>query len=210
LIGCIILAGGISGRGKDSKDDEADTSKAFVLLGERPLVEHVLDTVRKFFGDIVIVVKSVKQKADMDKLLKRTGASGIRVIADNSKTYSPIAGIKAGVECMSEENLFVVGCDMPFVNGVTIFRLMNRVKKDVDCVVPSSGGRHEPLCAIYSRNLFEGVDPKDDLEGIINKSRKILVPVFDKNTFFNVNTKDDLAKAERMLKESKRAAKENE
>jgi molybdenum cofactor guanylyltransferase len=209
MVACIVLAGGGSTRMKGAKQGDSSgdgVNKAFLILGERPIVSYVLETARKFFDQITIVVKSSRQKAEMDGIVRKLGLSGTRVIADNSRVYSPIAGIKAGLEVASGDYVFVVGCDMPFVNGVTIFRLMNRVRKDIDCVVPSSGGRHEPLCAIYSRNVFDNAELTDSLQEIIERSKKILVPVFDKQIFFNVNTKDDLVHAEKILKGIKEAS----
>ena len=197
MISCIILAGGKSSRFfEKSKSKVSAPSKAFVKLGDKPMIVYVLDVVKKFFPEIVIVVKTKKQKAEMEKIVK---SSKVTVVADNNKSYSPIIGIQAGIEYVSGEDVFVVGCDMPFVNGVTIFRLMNKVKKSVECVVPSKSGRYEPLCAIYKKHVFKDCRPDESLRGLIEKCKKLLIPIYDDSVFFNINTRDDLEQAEKLL-----------
>jgi len=218
MISCIILAGGKSKRiiEEEAKKDKGKktkkakkaepttkpitTSKAFIKLNKRPLVLHVFDTVKRFFPEVIVVVKTKKQQTEMEKLIK---GSNVAVVADKSKSFSPVIGIKAALPYATGESVFVVGCDMPFVNGVTIFRLMNKMKKGIDCVVPSklSEGkrRYEPLCAIYSKGVFRSSKDDESLHDIIDRSKKLLVPMYDDSVFFNINTREDLKLAEKML-----------
>jgi|GEM_PF-2568092 len=220
MISCIILAGGKSSRmkpdktakeikGKDAKGKaakvkkdkpEGSTLKAFMILNEKPLIAYVIETVKKFFPEIIIVMKTKTQKNKMERLIS---SPRISVIADEYKTYSPILGIKAGLKYAGGESVFVVGCDTPFINGVTIFRMMNKVKKGIDCVVPSKAGEHQPLCAIYKRDVFKGCKPNESLHDLIERSKRVLIPIFNENEFFNINTPEDLEQAEKILEEMK-------
>lgn len=232
MISCIILAGGKGsrmqpeepkeskitklkkklqkvkkGRGKKAEPKKVEMkekkiTKAFMPLAEKPLILHVFNTVKKFFPEIIVVVKTKSQQADMEKLVS---SPKVKVVADNSKSFSPIIGIKAGLRESVGENVFVIGCDMPFVNGVTIFRLINRVKKNIDCIVPSKSvegeRKYEPLCAIYNRRVFDDCGPEDSLHDVIDKSKKLLIPVYNDDVFFNINTPEDLKSAEQMMAE---------
>ena len=225
MISCIILAGGKSTRmqpeepkpkkraskakpkkGRKAakkvkpKKKKSKIVKAFMMLDEKPLVLHVYETVRKFFPEIVIVVKTRSQEAEMRKIVS---GPKVRVVADKSKLFSPVVGIKAGIEEVEGDSVFVIGCDMPFVNGVTIFRMINKVKKGVECVVPSKttegGRRYEPLCAIYDRRVFDNAKADDSMHDIIDSSKKLLIPVYNDSEFFNINTPDDMKHAEQIL-----------
>jgi molybdopterin-guanine dinucleotide biosynthesis protein A len=222
MISCIILAGGKSNRMqpeeskltrlkkkikkkakkkvKTKPKKNPKIVKAFMPLAERPLVMHVHDTVTKFFSEVVIVMKTRAQQKEMQALVN---SPKVTVVADKSKSFSPITGIKTGLDYATSENVFVIGCDMPFVNGVTIFRMINRVKKGIDCVVPSKnregGRRYEPLCAIYSRRVFDDCDPEESLHDVIDRSKKLMIPMYNENVFFNINTPEDLKLAEQML-----------
>lgn len=237
MISCIILAGGKGSRmqpkesklsklkkklgkskgskkGKGSKKsavmakkrkiEEKKVTKAFLLLDEKPLVMHVVDTVKKFFPEIVVVVKTNAQQAEMKKLVDD---QRVIVVADKSKSFSPVVGIKAGLGRATGQDVFVIGCDMPFVNGVTIFRLINRVKKGVDCIVPSKkigeNREYEPLCAIYKRGVFDDCGQDESMHELIDRHKKLLIPVYNDNVFFNVNTPDDMKQAQEILEQSK-------
>lgn len=229
MISCIILAGGKSERmqpeeskiaklkerikkrakrGKKGKRDKGPKpkkkqpklDKAFMTLDEKPMVLHVYETVRKFFPEIVIVVKTKSQESEMKKIVSDPKA---RIVADKTKSFSPVIGIKAGLQEASGEHVFVIGCDMPFVNGVTIFRMINRVKKGVECIVPSKNKdgerRYETLCAIYDRRVFDDAKADESLHDIIDSSKKLLIPVYNESIFFNINTPEDMNKAKQMI-----------
>lgn len=218
-VDCIVLAGG-KGTRIDKKSGIMD--KAFVKLAGRPLIAYVVESVKNFFSDMVIVVKNEKQKKKMEKVLWATlsesiskGKGGrphttaIDIVPDNSRTYSPIIGIKAGLANSNATHAFVVACDMPFLEGVTVFTLLNRVRPGIDCVVYRTGGRvtkYEPLCAVYSRKLIEKCNDSASLQKVIeelNNTNKVTIPIYDKKPFFNVNTSEDLIKADKILSEKK-------
>lgn len=227
MISCIILAGGRSSRmnikRKETKErvekkgkkgskkatlatfekEARGKSKAFIKLDGKPLVVHVFDVMKKFFPEIIIVVKTKQQKAEMEKIV---ADPKVKVVTDKSRVYSPIVGIQTGIEATdpAAKDVFVVACDTPFISGVTIFRMMNKMRKDVDCVVPSKSGKHQPLCAVYKRSIFKKMAPDESLHNVIeNCNKKIQIPIYDDNAFFNINTREDLQKAEAMIKEGK-------
>lgn len=192
-------------RGEKAKKDkpkkkEPKVDKAFMMLAEKPLVLHVYETMRKFFPEIVIVVKTRAQEAEMKKLVS---GPKVTVVADRNKSFSPVIGIKAGIQKAGGEHVFVIGCDMPFVNGVTIFRMINRVKKGVECVVPSKATegerRYEPLCAIYDRRVFDNAKADESLHDIIDNNKKLLIPIYNESIFFNINTTEDMQQAEQIM-----------
>jgi len=187
---CIILAGGKSSRLK---------SKAFILLNKKPLIIYVLDTVKKLFSDIIIVVKNKKQKKNLERIVKMCTA---KIIEDKNEIFSPIAGIKEGIKHVKNDYVFVIACDMPFIKEKTIRELLSRISSNVDCVFYAwSTKKFEPLCAVYKKDVFSSFNPKEGLHNLIRKTdNKILIPVAkETKEFFNINTKKDLLLARKLL-----------
>lgn len=223
-IDCIVLAGGKGSRIRE----KGLKNKPFTRLEGRPLIAYVVETVKDFFSDIAIVTKNEKDAKRLEKVLweflstsiskdrPRRGkphTTAIDVIPDNSRIYSPIVGIKAGLAHLGGSHVFVVACDMPFLEGVTVYTLLNRTKPSVDCVVYKLGGRvtkYEPLCTVYSRRFIEKCKDDASLQKVIGKLsslERVTIPVYDKMQFFNVNTLEDLIKAEKIMIEKKQSGK---
>jgi len=192
-VSCIVLAGGKSKRlGKD---------KALLILNKKHLISYVLDVARKFFSDVLIVVKNEGQKKKLEKFNKR-----LKIFEDRRRIFSPIAGIKEGIKHVKNDYVFVIGCDMPFIKEKTIRELLPLANGDVDCIGYAQAlNRYEPLCAIYKKKVFEGFDLEEGLHHLIDRiDNKVLVPVSKETLeFFNVNTKEDLKFARKMVKSLK-------
>lgn len=188
-VSCIILAGGRSSRlGKD---------KALLLLNKQPLITYVFNSMEKIFSEIVIVVKNERQKMEIKKILKN-----VKIVEDKNRICSPIAGIEEGIKHITNDYVFVVACDMPFVDEETVRELLSRINKGIDCVAYARNKNYyEPLCAVYKKQIFTGCDLKESLHSLIDKAEnKSLVPVNENNlTFFNINTKKDLEFAKKII-----------
>lgn len=217
MISCIILAGGTSKNmfekkkvkpntkaknAKTKKNVKISEIKAFIPLCDRPMVLHVVNIAKKFFPEIVIVVNTKKQKLEMEQIIHN---SRVIVVVNKSKTLSPVAQIKTGIEYATGDNVFVLGCDMPFVTGVTIFQLINKMKKGINCIIPSKANgegkrKYEPMCAIYSKRVFAKATADQNLKNIIERCRKICIPIYDESIFFNIDTREDLEKAEIIMR----------
>ncbi|MEM5793794.1 MAG: molybdenum cofactor guanylyltransferase [Candidatus Aenigmatarchaeota archaeon] len=187
-ISCLILAGGKSSRLKN---------KPFVVLKDKPLVKHVFDNLRKIFSDIVIVVKNEKDKVKVERIIK-----DCRIVVDENKVFSPIAGIVSGIKHVKNDFVFVVACDMPFVKEKTVKELLSRIDNETKCACYAySLNKFEPLCAIYRKDFFKGISLEESLSKAIEKERnRVLVPIAkETDEFFNINTKRDFKKAEKLL-----------
>ena len=72
-------------------------------------------------------------------------------ITDIFPRKGPIAGIHAALMNTSRTEIFVLSCDMPFVNTDVINYMMERAA-DYDSVVPVIGGRLQPTAAVYNQS----------------------------------------------------------
>lgn len=117
--------------------------KAFLKIGGIPLIEHVLRTLRSVLADIIVVTNSPHLYSAYD----------VRVVTDASDKRGPLTGIYSGLLHSTDEYNFVVACDMPFLNAGLISYMMG-LSEGYDAVVPSCGGKVEPLHAVYRRGLL--------------------------------------------------------
>ncbi|MFH8086654.1 MAG: molybdenum cofactor guanylyltransferase [Candidatus Aenigmatarchaeota archaeon] len=187
-VSCLILAGGKSSRLKN---------KPFLVLKDKPLVKHVFDNLKKIFSDIVIVVKNEKDKLKMERIIRNC-----KIVMDESKIFSPITGIISGIKYLKNDFVFIVACDMPFVDEKVVKELLLRIDKEAKCVCYAySLNKFEPLCAIYRKDFFKGISLEESLSKAVREEKnKVLVPIVkETDEFFNINTKKDFKRAEKLL-----------
>ncbi len=133
-----VLAGGQSSRmGRD---------KALLEITGRPLVEHVLDLLRS----LDLSPRICGSRPDLARFAE--------VVPDNFPQSGPLAGIEAALAVSdSELNLFVP-VDLPGLPGGFLRWMMTRAERSqAVATIPRYGGRPQPLCAVYSRRLIDGL-----------------------------------------------------
>ena len=137
-ISAMVLAGGQSRRmGRD---------KALIEYEGRPIIAHVIDTLRALSNDIVII----------SNRLDAYGSFGARVVPDYEPPSGPLGGIAVGLQAVQHDRAIVVACDMPFLN-VTLLRWLSDLAREFDAVVPQTGDEFEPLHAIYRKACFRPI-----------------------------------------------------
>jgi molybdopterin-guanine dinucleotide biosynthesis protein A len=83
-----------------------------------------------------------------------------------------LAGIHAGLKHSKTEHIFVVACDMPYLNS-DLIRQMVQKAQGYDVVIPESDGGFEPLHAVYAKSCLPAME-----EALKSGTRKI-VDCFD-------------------------------
>lgn len=138
MVSAIIQAGGQSRRmGRD---------KALIDFRGRPIIAHVIETLRTVSDDIVLVTN----RSDL------FGSFGARIVPDYDPPCGPLGGIAAGLQAMQHPLAVTVACDMPFLN-VSLLRWLIDLADDYDAVVPQTGGEFEPLHAVYRRECHAAI-----------------------------------------------------
>lgn len=189
-ITAIILAGGKSKRmGKE---------KALLHIGEKTLIEIMLDKLKTLFSDIIISTNSPENFS----FLK------IRMIEDYYKNVGPLGGIHAGLTESETEKNFIISCDLPLMSTEMIEYLCN-FNSNKKIIVCKSGDYIEPTVGIYSReiledievilnlNLQQGLQAKDiSIHNAIEKIGADIIdatklPFYNEDLFYNMNTFED-------------------
>lgn len=128
----MILAGGQSRRmGKDKRKLEWEGTK---------FLDKVCLTLEKLFDEIILVTAIDDYPC---------GHLPVRLVTDAIPHKGSLGGLFTGIQEASHSFVFVVACDMPFLNPFVISRLCALPASDVLMVKLSTG--YQPLHGRYSK-----------------------------------------------------------
>jgi molybdopterin-guanine dinucleotide biosynthesis protein A len=128
-----ILAGGKSRR--------MGRPKPFVELGGRPLISWVLESLQPVCREVFIVADQVEPYIFL----------GCRVVQDCIPDRGPIGGVYTALSSTSERQVFVTGCDTPFVMPEVIRYLASQLE-GFEAAVPMFSDGFHPLHAVYTKD----------------------------------------------------------
>lgn len=185
----IVLAGGKSSRMK--------TNKALLSLGEKTMIEGIIDKLRDLFPEIILVTNTPEEYRFL----------GLPMVGDVFQQVGPLAGLHAGLLAASSPHVFAVACDMPFLN-LELIRYMQEQIDGYAVVVPRLGELIEPMYAIYSKECLGPIEQKlrAGEHKIISFYDSVPVRFIDQQEieqfgpaseiFFNVNTPEEYRQAQ--------------
>lgn len=190
IITPFILSGGKSRR--------MGTNKSFVNLAGRPLIEIVMGKVTDIFIRKPIIITNSPEEYEY---------LGYEMVSDIVKNKGPLGGIHAALTHSPTPYIFILACDMPFVEPWFI-RYMAEKLAEEDILIPHNGENVEPLHAIYSKRCLAAIETHlhDDHRCVqsffqdvsityINQQEMAKLKLPD-SYFLNVNTLEDLVQAE--------------
>jgi molybdopterin-guanine dinucleotide biosynthesis protein A len=184
----VILAGG---RGR-----RIGGAKAGVELGGRPLIRYPLDALRSALSEVVIVAKEDTELPP--------GLGPVPVWVEPPEPCHPLAGIVHALGAAAGRAVLVCAADMPFVPPALVTRILTTDPAGAPAVVPTCGGRLQPLLALYLPAAATALDAtaatagrplRDEVAALAPQ----LIAIEDARAFANVNTRADLRRAEAIL-----------
>ena len=196
----VVLAGGKSQRfGRD---------KSQVKLGDKMLIDYILNEIKDIYKDILIVTNEPIKFLDLDN---------ISLTSDIQKGLGPLGGVFSAMRWVKDNKkdykwISTFPIDTPFFKR----EHLNRFYKEIDLdksnlfVMKSKNTRHN-IFGLWSLELFE------KLEFALNRgdrkvelwANEIGVKTIDfdheknKDPFFNINTEEDLITAKILLENDK-------
>lgn len=143
----VVLAGGKSRR--------MGTDKRHLSIHGKPLLDRVLSVLLEVFPEVLLVLA----EDDISKQDER-----IRVVTDLVPGCAAVGGLYTGLYQSRYPSVFVVACDMPFINPAVIELFCQ--KGDVaDLVLAQLVNGLQPLHGLYSKEclpfLKEMIDAQD-------------------------------------------------
>ena len=129
-----ILAGGKSSR--------MGIDKGLMLLDGKTMIKHVIDALEPVVDKIVIVSSNNEYEN-----------FGFEVICDLIKDIGPAGGIHSALSHTSSGKIFIVSCDMPFVNSDAIQSIVNS-STQAEITLPILHQKIEPMFGVYSKSCL--------------------------------------------------------
>lgn len=184
----VILAGGKSSR--------MGTNKSFLKLGNKTIIERIVDLMKSIFSDIIIITNTAEDYKHLNLYL----------FEDIYKWKGPLAGIHSALVNSSTEKIFVLSCDVPLMSKEMIEYIIE-YKSDKPIKFCEAAGYHQPLVGVYSKEILNDVEKFISSMEVSDKSFhrflksvdvEIIHPndlsIYNDEIFFNVNKKDDYEK----------------
>jgi len=192
---CLVLAGGQSRR-------MGGGDKFLKQLGNKSILDHVLDTIEPQTSEILI--SSNSDLKEMRYPVKKDNLAG---------HLGPLAGILTGLQYFAENqpdasHMLSVPADAPFIPDDLVERLVaHRSSSPHSIVMAYSMDRIHPVVALWPFALMEELEKAVKEEGL----RKILIfaeryslnsvrwSEEEGDPFYNINRPEDFEYAEKML-----------
>lgn len=180
-----ILAGGKASR-------IGGRNKALLEIDGITFIQRIYQKLSPVFSNIIVVSNE----------LTDFGIENIVVYSDIIKGIGPLGGIHSALVNSIDPTIFVVSCDMPFVDSeIAVDMTTEFLKSQPDILVPLIGTYKEPLFALYSKSLVGQIEsmvsstngrPVTDLF-LISKTNFYEIPenLETKKCFTNINSFDD-------------------
>ena len=190
----VLLAGGKSRRmGED---------KRYLVVGEQTLLERGLAVLRSIFQEVLVVIAQDSPPLDVEA----------RVVRDLVPDCGSLGGLYTGLTQATTPYIFVVACDMPFLDPAVIAQFTSR-RDTADIVMAKLAARLHPMHALYSKQCLPVVEQmirarQLKIQEMVSQSSlhvryvteadlRILDP--SGRSFQNVNTPEDLEVARSLL-----------
>lgn len=136
MVSIAILAGGQSRR--------MGQNKAFLHVGDRPVIERVIAAVTPLTDDLFISANAPDKFA----------AYGLPIVADVYPDKAALGGIYSVIQAARHPHVLVVACDLPFLNAALLRHLIG-LAPTADVVIPLiQPPQPETLHAVYSRTCL--------------------------------------------------------
>lgn len=180
----VILAGGESRR--------MGSDKSLLPIQGARFIDHVYSRMAALFEEVIIVTNSPDLYNEID----------CRKVPDIYYAQGALAGVHSGLAHAKQEQVFVVGCDMPFISAAVVQQICSHADEG-DLVIPHSSSGHEPLHALYSKSCLPA------MEKVLDAGQKRIMLFFDRvklvelpaseirhldpqeQSFQNINTPED-------------------
>lgn len=187
----IILAGG-KGRRMQA------ANKGLVKLGDKPLIGHVIERIKKQVAHIII-------SANAD--IPQYASFGYPVISDDlSEFQGPLAGIHSALKATTTRYAIIMPCDSPFIPEDFVVRMAQGYQASkAEVSIVNDGERTQPLF------MFLETSQKSALEKTLKQgTRKVYswlksmksseIDFSDRpRAFININTPEELVVAGKNL-----------
>jgi molybdopterin-guanine dinucleotide biosynthesis protein A len=190
------------------------SDKGILELGNKPLLNYVIDAVEGLVEEVIVVTSSQEQTDSYSKLIF---SKKVRFAVDVSESKGPLVGALTGFEAANGEYSALLKFDSPFISSEVLSLLLDCCVGKAAAVPRWTDQEIEPFHAVYNtKQALQATkealaEDGSDMQTVVEKLRGVryistmvieqLDPDF--KTFFCINTPLDLRKAAVMGKPRK-------
>ncbi|MFY9383504.1 molybdenum cofactor guanylyltransferase [Acetomicrobium sp.] len=199
----VILAGG--------KGKRLGYNKALLKMGDTYLLEIIVRNIKAISDRILFVVSPNDYSHLLSIHSSLLSSNCVSVICDSIPNQGPLLGLIEALKWSNEEWIFLVGCDMPFIEKPLVKLIYQSRKSGSQVLVPRLNGFLEPLHAFYHRSCLKAAEtaykqgkrkikdfyPFVNVSVLEEKAMRVI-----KNyqiSFFNINSAEDLQRAQKIF-----------
>ena len=135
----VLLAGGKSRR--------MGADKRYLVVGEQTLLERGLAVLSSIFQEVLVVIAQDSPPLDVDA----------RVVRDLVPDCGSLGGLYTGLTQAATPHIFVVACDMPFLDSAVISQFTSR-RTTADIVMAKLAARLHPMHALYGKGCLPAME----------------------------------------------------
>lgn len=190
----VVLAGG--------KSKRMGMDKRHLSVHGKPLLDRVTSVLLEFFPEVLLVLAEEDISRQDDR---------IRIVTDLIPDCAAVGGLYTGLYHSRYPRVFVVACDMPFINPAVIELFLQKIDA-TDIVMAQLVTGLQPLHGLYSKQclpiLKEMIDARDlRLQNIAGKQGLTVYRVSEAEikrldpqllSFLNLNSPADLELANKI------------
>ena len=132
----VVLAGGKSRR--------MGTDKRYLSVHGKPLLDRVLSVLLDVFPEVLLVLAENDVPGQDER---------IRIVTDLVPGCATVGGLYTGLSCSRYPRVFVVACDMPFINPAVI-ELFSQKGEAADMVLAQLVNGLQPLHGMYAKTCL--------------------------------------------------------
>ena len=159
----LILAGG--------ENKRLSAVKGFLEIGGRRIIDSTVELLNTIFKRVVISTNTPELYFYL----------GVPMVGDIMKYRGPMTGILSALSSLKAPEIFVIACDMPFINPELVLFIVNRweentkslphpeinvtpdtfhpsEKRKWDGIIPLFDKRPQPLLGIYSKEIINSME----------------------------------------------------
>ncbi|MDF2924123.1 MAG: hypothetical protein K0R57_3037 [Paenibacillaceae bacterium] len=140
---------------------------AILAGGQNRRMEGQVKALLPFSGELMIERQIKYLKMMCDEVIVVTNQPNVflpvldrsvRIITDYFPSKGPLSGMHAALSLARNQDVWIVGCDMPFISPQAA-QLSWELKKTLKCdaVVPVIDGKTHPLHGLYSKNCADAI-----------------------------------------------------
>jgi molybdopterin-guanine dinucleotide biosynthesis protein A len=182
----IILSGGKSSR--------MGTNKLFLKIGDKTVIEIIVDLMSSLFSEIILSTNSAEELAFLQ----------LPTVADFYQDAGPLAGIHAALLHSRTDANLVISCDLPRMSREMLEHIVS-LPSDKAIVICRAAGFLQPFPGRYHKRALHAIEeilaapPQHGYRSFRNLFAKIEteiieahhLPFFKNELFFNMNNYAD-------------------